>query len=207
MKILVLDSGEPFFENTYLVYDQDSLEGVVIDPGCSPAKILKEIKDNKLKIKYILLTHGHADHIAGLTGLAQETKAPVLVHEFDAPYLEDPAKNLSGFMGAPVIAPKPQQLLRDGSEVSVQGITFRVLHTPGHTPGSVCYLTQAGLFSGDTIFQESIGRTDFPGSSSDNIIRSIKEKIWALPGSTAIYSGHGEPTTVSHEKKHNPFID
>ena len=165
------------------------------------------IKSEGLQVEAILLTHGHFDHIMGIGDLRREFSVPVYAHEGDRETLLDPSLNLSisytdgyTFDGATYV--------RDGQTLELAGASFQVIHTPGHTPGGVCYYleNEKVLFSGDTLFQNSVGRTDFPNSSMSDLIRSLREKVMALPDDVKVYPGHMGETTIGHERKHNPFI-
>lgn len=193
--------------NCYLAVNEDTKQAVVVDPAAAPARLMDHIREEGLKIEAILLTHGHFDHIMGIDGFLKEYSVPVYVHEDDLKMMEDPQWNQSAiytagytFAGA---AP-----LRDGQTLSLAGNDFQVLHTPGHTPGGCCYYVKSEgvLFSGDTLFQRSVGRTDFEGSSTKDLIRGIKEKLMVLPDDTHVYPGHMGETLIGYEKRENPFI-
>lgn len=193
--------------NCYLAVNEDTKQAVVVDPAAAPARLMDHIREEGLKIEAILLTHGHFDHIMGIDGFLKEYSVPVYVHEDDLKMMEDPQWNQSAiyttgytFAGA---AP-----LRDGQTLSLAGYDFQVLHTPGHTPGGCCYYVKSEgvLFSGDTLFQRSVGRTDFEGSSTKDLIRGIKEKLMVLPDDTHVYPGHMGETLIGYEKRENPFI-
>lgn len=205
MLIKTLTVG-PFMANCYLVACPQTREAVVIDPGDEPQEILAAIAREGLRVRYIINTHGHIDHIAANDAVARATGAPVLIHAADAPMLTDPSRNLSLFSGEPVRCEPADQLLRDGDEIAVGTLVFRVIHTPGHTPGAISLLCGQTLFTGDTLFAWSIGRTDFPGGDQKTLIRSIKERLFTLPEETEVYPGHGEPTTIGEEKSSNPFV-
>ena len=193
--------------NCYLAVNEDTKQAVVVDPAAAPARLMDHIREEGLKIEAILLTHGHFDHIMGIDGFLKEYSVPVYVHEDDLKMMEDPQWNQSAiyttgytFAGA---AP-----LRDGQTLSLAGYDFQVLHTPGHTPGGCCYYVKSEgvLFSGDTLFQRSVGRTDFEGSSTKDLIRGIREKLMVLPDDTHVYPGHMGETLIGYEKRENPFI-
>ena len=193
--------------NCYLAVNEDTKQAVVVDPAAAPARLMDHIREEGLKIEAILLTHGHFDHIMGIDGFLKEYSVPVYVHEDDLKMMEDPQWNQSAiytagytFAGA---AP-----LRDGQTLSLAGYDFQVLHTPGHTPGGCCYYVKSEgvLFSGDTLFQRSVGRPDFEGSSTKDLIRGIKEKLMVLPDDTHVYPGHMGETLIGYEKRENPFI-
>lgn len=193
--------------NCYLAINEETKQTVVIDPAACPSYLMGHIKSEGLQVEAILLTHGHFDHIMGIDGFREEFPVPVYVHEGDKETLLDPALNLSisytsgyTFGGADYI--------RDGQRLELAGFSFRVIHTPGHTPGGVCYYVESEgvLFSGDTLFQNSVGRTDFPNSSTSDLIRSLREKVMQLPDDVKVYPGHMGETTIGHERKNNPFI-
>ncbi|GAV21734.1 MBL fold metallo-hydrolase [Carboxydothermus pertinax] len=192
--------------NCHIVWCEKTSEAVAIDPGGDGDKLLKFIEQNGLKLKYIVLTHGHGDHIAAVDEVRKNTGAKVLIHPKDAPMLTDPNKNLSRFLGGAVkLAPADQEVV-DGDEIIFGEEKLKVLHTPGHTLGSISLYGDGILFSGDTLFFGSVGRVDFPGGSWEKLLKSIREKIFTLPDSIRVLPGHGPETTVGYEKKHNPFL-
>ena len=192
--------------NCYILGDEKTKEGVVIDPGGDGDLIMENIKRLNLKIKYIILTHGHADHLAALNELKKETDAQIVIHEQDADMLTEPRYNLSMFTGKDIVCPKADRLLEDGDKIDFGNLTLEVLHTPGHTPGGISLYIDNILFTGDTLFCEGVGRADLPGSSYEKLLRSIKEKLFSKPDDTKIYPGHGRESTIGWEKKNNPWI-
>lgn len=191
--------------NCYIVGSEDTKEGMVIDPADDAATILKAVKALELKIKYIVLTHGHPDHFAALAELKKATGAEVLVHREDAEILELPPMV---FFGATFPQPPPaDRLLKDGDTITLGELVFKVIHTPGHTPGSICLLTDGVLFSGDTLFNYGIGRYDLPGGSLEKLMDSLHRKVLTLPDGTKVYPGHGPETTIGDEKRSNPFLE
>jgi len=181
----------------------------LVDAGFEPGAMLDRLSELEASPERILLTHAHADHIAGLAQVkAQFPDAPVLIHQAEAGFLADPVLNLSAGFGAPVVAPGADSFLRDEQKLALGDIEWRALATPGHSPGGVtlyCPAASAALV-GDTLFAGSIGRFDFPTSDEQLLYRSIREALYALPDDTAVYSGHGEPTTIGKEKATNPFV-
>lgn len=200
IKALVLGNIEV---NCYLVSTENA--AVVIDPGYRSAEVLDFLLNATDKERLILLTHGHFDHIGFADELSEITDTKIAIGEMDAPALEDNNINLSALFGMPISNFGADILLSDKDEISVGDLTFKVMHTPGHTVGGVCYLCDDILFSGDTLFNGSIGRTDFPGGDFEALKNSIK-RIYTLPGDTVLLSGHGDKTTVLNEKRYNPFV-
>lgn len=196
----------PVQTNCYIASGEGSSSCVVIDPGDEPDKIAEYIKKKNMNCEGILLTHGHFDHITGVEGLVSLTGASVYAYEGEKDLMMSAAKNGCGMMGYTVTV-QPDILLKDGQQFSLAGLEFEVIHTPGHTIGSCCYYAKkdAVLFSGDTVFMESVGRTDFPTGSSRQLIDSIREKVFVLPDDVKIYPGHGPETSVGYEKQYNPF--
>lgn len=212
MRIWSRELGE-FATNCHIIACPRSGAAAVVDPGQPDPWITRTLAENGLKPEWILLTHGHLDHIGGVAWLKSQTGLPVLVHQDDAPMLTDPRLNGSALFGSPLVAPAPDRLLAEGEELAVGDLRLRVLHTPGHTPGGVCFYQapdaegKAGhLIAGDTLFAGSVGRTDLPGGSHSQLIRSIREKLLPLPAETMVYPGHGPTTTIGDEKEYNPFL-
>lgn len=194
--------------NCWLIANEDTKEALVIDPGEEAERIKAYAEQKGWTIRYLLLTHGHSDHMGGAEALKALTKAPIYALKEEEATLLDPERNLSLEINYRPITVKADEFFTDGQEVTLCGITLRVLHTPGHTPGGCCfYCGEAGcVFSGDTLFQASVGRSDFPGGSMSNLVRSVREKLLALPEETVVYPGHGERTSIGYEKKYNPFL-
>ncbi|MBP2649369.1 MAG: putative metallo-hydrolase [Firmicutes bacterium] len=206
MKIIDLEVGF-IGTNCYIIFDEDSKEAAVIDPGGSVADILAVINSEKLNVKYIINTHGHADHITANSPVKEATGALILIHKDDADMLINPKSNLSAMMGGTGVKGGPaDHVLNDGDVIKIGTENFTVLHTPGHTPGGICLLSGDILFSGDTLFAMSVGRSDFPGGSHDQLITSIQEKLMPLDDSVKVFPGHGAATTIGDERKLNPFI-
>jgi hydroxyacylglutathione hydrolase len=193
MKIHTLVVG-PIQTNCYIVEDGSSHEAAVIDPGGEAKKIIGFIREHELKVTAIIITHGHFDHVGANQKLKDETGAPILVHPADDFFLP-----LSD-------SPLADRHLQDGDSIAAGSIPFRVIHTPGHTPGGICLYSEKEkiLFSGDTLFGGTYGRTDLPYSSQENMLRSL-ERLYSLPPETAVYPGHGRPTTIKVEKELFPY--
>ncbi len=192
--------------NCYILGDEKTKEGVVIDPGGDIDEIERVIQKEDLNIKYIILTHGHADHIAALNELKKKTNALILIHPADSDMLVDPIYNLSSFTGEDLICPKADKFLDDGDKVKVGAMELEVLYTPGHSPGGISLFGDKMIFTGDALFCGGIGRTDFPGASHTQLLNSIKNKILSKPDDTVVHPGHGPETTIGEEKKNNPWI-
>ena len=194
--------------NCYIVGDESTREGVVIDPGGDADLILETVRRLKLDVKLIVNTHGHFDHVMANGKVMKATGAPLAIHPDDANMLTNPLRSFSFLVGKIHPSPPASVLLDDGSTVKFGSIEFKVLHTPGHSPGSVSLwcADEKALFSGDVLFKIGIGRTDFPGGSYRTLLQSIKEKLFALPDDTVVYPGHGPITTIGFERVHNPFL-
>ncbi|WP_143322251.1 MBL fold metallo-hydrolase [Clostridium sp. HBUAS56010] len=192
--------------NCYVVYRETCKKAVIIDPGAQGGDIADHLKELSVTPEAIFLTHGHFDHILGIEELKREYPGiPVYAGDQEKDLLSNPSINLSAGFGE-AYSVHADQYLEDGASVKAGEISFKVLHTPGHTKGSVCYLIQDEdvLISGDTLFLESLGRTDFPTGDQSMIIKSIRERLFPLPGDTLVYPGHGDMTTIGHEKTYNP---
>ena len=196
-----------FGSNTYLAVNDDTREAVLIDAGISAAQVLDYLEKNGIKLVAILLTHGHPDHLLSLKEIADATGAPSYMHPSDAQLLAYIPPMLLNMMGVDKLElPEEFLPLEDGQELTLAGMKFKVLLTPGHSAGSVCFLTDGVLFAGDLVFRGSIGRTDFPGGSMETLLRSVKEKVFTLPHDTRILPGHMDATVVGWEKRTNPFL-
>ncbi len=193
--------------NCYIIYSEITGDGIVVDPGGDIEIILGKIEENNLSIKYIVLTHGHGDHLGGgAKKLKEKLNVPVLVHEEDEELVKDANKNLSIIMDFGPVDFNPDILLKDGDAIEFGDLKAKVIHTPGHTRGGICLKINNHLFTGDTLFKGSIGRTDLLGGDYDNIINSIKEKILVLDDDIIVMPGHGESSTILEEKIYNPYL-
>jgi len=194
-------------ENCYIVGCEETREVAVIDPGGDARYIVNFLKENDLKAIYIINTHGHIDHIGGNRGVKEATGAQILIHEQDAKMLVNPASNFSFLMGTKVTSPAADKFIDEGDTVKIGNtVELQVVHTPGHSLGGICLKTGNIVFVGDTLFQGSIGRTDFPGGSYKQLINSIKDKLLCLDDEVIAYPGHGPATTIGFERQHNPFL-
>lgn len=205
MEVIRIPAGI-YAANCYLVYDENTKEGIAIDPGGDVDDIIDRIEELGLNIKYIVLTHGHGDHIAGVMGLKSYTDAKVAIHKDDAPMVKDEEKNLSSKMAMGKVEFEADILLEEKDTIEFGNLSCEVIHTPGHTPGGISLKIEDSLFTGDTLFTGSIGRTDFEGSSFDSIMNSIKTKLIVFPDDTKVYPGHGPSSTIKMEKRNNPFL-
>ena len=189
--------------NCYLVADESGRDAVVIDPGAKSSAIMKNIDRMKLNPKYILLTHGHHDHTGGVADLKRELVVPVLLHEEESDFIRVAASDREPFDPA-ADSSKPYLTLRDEDEIVFGAARLKTLHTPGHTPGGVCFLeADAGVaFTGDTLFNDGVGRTDFPGGSAQALDNSIRSKLLVLPDDTVIFPGHGPSSTIGRERRY-----
>jgi glyoxylase-like metal-dependent hydrolase (beta-lactamase superfamily II) len=196
----------PIMANCFIVGCEKTKEAAVIDPGDEADRILKELADSKLTVKYIINTHGHFDHVGANKRLKEVTGAEIVIHPQDAPMLSQLSTMSMMFGMHTENSPDADKLVEDGDTIKFGEIEFKVIHTPGHTPGGISLLTDDVVFVGDTLFQGSIGRTDFPGGDYQTLINSVREKLFVLNESTKVYCGHNFMTTIGQEKKFNPFF-
>lgn len=193
--------------NCYFVYEEGSSRVIVFDPADKGDYIFNGLKEKGFTVEAILLTHGHFDHIWGVEQLRELSGAKVYAYEGEKELCEDASLNVSKGAGRACTI-KADEYVKDGKEITAAGISCRLIATPGHTGGSCCYYFEDDkiLISGDTLFQESVGRTDLPTGSMSMLVRSVKEKLLPLPEEVKVYPGHGESTTIGYEKKYNPFL-
>jgi len=193
--------------NCWIVGVESSGEGLVLDPGGNGEEISRAIDESGLDIKLIILTHGHSDHIAALYDIQGKTGAEVAIHNSDADFLEGLGSYSSQFGISYKTPHPPDRLLHEGDCLTIEGLSLKVIHTPGHTPGSISLYTPGKVFTGDTIFRRGIGTTMMPGSSRSQLLNSIHTKLMHLPDETVIYAGHGRETTIGAERRDNPYVN
>jgi len=205
MEIITIPDGV-FDSNTYII--ANGHECAIVDCGVKAGSIMRVLEKNDLKAKYIILTHGHCDHVYHVEAVKDAALAPVLLHEDELELYQDLEKN--GFvlfgMHRDISLPAPDMLLRNGQRLKLGSTELKIIHTPGHSPGSICILTDRGVLTGDTLFAMSIGRTDFYGGSGRAIQQSITQKLFTLPEDTVVYPGHGPSTKIGFEKANNPYV-
>jgi glyoxylase-like metal-dependent hydrolase (beta-lactamase superfamily II) len=196
----------PIETNCYFLYDEETRDCLIFDPGYEAERIIDIVQKKEFNVKAILLTHGHFDHIMAAERVRKEIGAEIYAAKEEEALLLDPSKNVSGMAGVSASL-KADEWFYDGQELEMLGQTMRCILTPGHTKGGMCYyFPKAGmLFSGDTLFQESVGRTDFPTGSSRELIHSVREKLFVLPDAVRVYPGHGLMTTIQNERMFNPY--
>lgn len=206
VKMLTLGA---LYTNCYIVGCPESKEALIIDPGFQERgdaeQVLREINQQRLQAKYIVNTHGHPDHIEGNKAIKDTTDALILIHEYDAPMLAGSIGRFSNLLGFQATSPPADRTLREGDNIQIGGVTLRVLHTPGHSKGSISLLSDNVVFTGDTLFAGSIGRYDLPGASYKEIMSSIK-RLATLPEHLKMFPGHGPTSTIGVEKSSNPFL-
>jgi len=206
VKMLVVG---PLASNCYIVGSSSTKQGMIIDPGAEAGNILKMVQQMGLSISLIVVTHAHIDHIDALRAVKERTNAQFAIHEAEKELLSTaPPMSVVASLGLSPFksAPQPDRLLKDGDRIDVGDLHFEVLHTPGHSPGGICLSGHGVVFSGDTLFNFGIGRTDFPGGSYEHLMKSIREKLMVLPDETIVYPGHGPATTIGDERRGNPFL-
>jgi hydroxyacylglutathione hydrolase len=208
MLLKVLELG-PFLANCYIVGSEKTKKGLILDPVAEAETIMENVRELGLTIKLIIATHSHPDHIMALSEVKEETGAPFAMHEAESAGMiaSGMARVMGLFMsGSAEPLPKPDMPLTDGDTIGLGDLSFTVLHTPGHSPGGISLYGHGVVFVGDTLFNLSIGRTDFPGCSHQQLIDSINSKLMTLPDETVVYPGHGPQTTILAERQYNPFL-
>jgi len=195
----------PIMANCFILGCEETRKAVVIDPGDEGEKILLSLAEDKLKVEHIINTHGHFDHVGANRMMKEATGADIFIHALDAPMLNSLSETAAGFGLNVQNSPPPDKTMEDGDVISFGSISLKVIHTPGHTLGGVSLYTDGSVFVGDTLFQGSIGRTDFPGGSYETLISSIREKLFVLGDDVRVFSGHGPETSIGAERQYNPF--
>lgn len=196
----------PFQVNCYIVGCEESGEGMIIDPGDEAEVIVARFRELGLKLKYILLTHGHVDHISAVAEVRHALGGKIAMNEKDHFLVESAGAQAAIFDLQPPAPFTVDQNLSDGDQLTVGTLAFKVLETPGHSPGGICFQSDVAVFVGDTLFFDSIGRTDLPGGSYEQLLRSIRDKLLPLPDNVRVFPGHGQPTSIGRERKYNPFL-
>lgn len=197
----------PLETNCYIIWDDRTRSAAIIDPGGEPERIIDSSRTHELNVEWVLLTHGHADHCFYAADVAEQFGARIGIHPADVELIQQSLGIIEQFYDLREYRQTdPSDLLTEGDIIRLGDLDVKVLHTPGHSAGSVSYVTEIGVFCGDTVFAGSIGRTDFPGGSHVQLVDSIKSKLLILPDSTVLYPGHGPATTVAREKRTNPYL-
>ncbi len=195
--------------NCYVAWCDETRDAIIIDPGFSRSEsdsVLGTVQQNSLRVKFVLDTHGHPDHVCGNGLVKTATGASILIHKSDASLLSEEGKRKALTSGFRVLSPTPDGFLVDGEFVRFGSAELRVMHTPGHSPGSICLVGDSVVFTGDTLFAGSIGRVDLPGGSASEIVHSLRQKLMRLPERLIVYPGHGPQSTIEKEKRSNPFL-
>lgn len=205
---MILKSMEvgPIMANCYILGCEETLEAAVIDPGGDADRILQTVSQLGLTVKLIINTHGHFDHVGANKRLKEATGAPICIHQEDAPMLAHLNRAAASFGLSAENSPTPDTMPADGDILTFGRIDLKVIHLPGHSPGGIALQTGDAVFVGDTLFSGSIGRTDLPGGNYNQLIQSVRTRLFTLPDETRVYCGHGPATTIGREKRYNPFF-
>ncbi len=204
MLLEVLEVG-PFMANCYLVACPQTRESVIIDPGGDGPLIVSKARGLALKVRYVINTHAHLDHIGANHDVCHAFQAPLLGHRADLPLYRSRSSSMALFTGQAGVK-EPDRFVQEGDLLKLGQLRIKVLETPGHSPGGICLEIGGALFTGDTLFASSIGRTDLPGGSYGTLLQSIRRKLLVYPDSTEVFPGHGPPTTIGEERRYNPFL-
>lgn len=196
----------PLDVNCYILGCEDTREAVIIDPGDNADKIIEAIENEGLKPKFVINTHAHFDHVGSVRTIQEHYKIDFFLHEGDSFLIDNANEQAAAFGLNPIPRPEINKFINHGDNIPLGAKFIHVIHTPGHSPGGVCYHIDNNVFVGDTLFSGSIGRTDLPGGSYKTLINSIKEKLFPLGDDTIVYPGHGPSTSIESERKHNPFL-
>jgi hydroxyacylglutathione hydrolase len=196
----------PMDNNTYLIVDEVTGEAALVDPSFDSEQLLPEIEQLGYSLRYILNTHAHLDHVAGNAFFSAWTGAPIALHKDDLDLLHAVPEQANAFQVEVEPSPEPEILLEDGQELPLGELSIKVIHTPGHAPGHVTFLVEDAAIVGDCLFRGSIGRVDLPGGSAEQLMASLHNRLFKLPDETRVLPGHGEPTTIGEERRHNPFL-
>ena len=196
----------PLQVNCFIVACRRTSEAAVIDPGEEGERILHFAEKKGLKIRKVVNTHGHFDHIGANQHIIEMTGAELLIHADDLPLLQNARSHAEVYGLAVAASPEPDRLLDQGDNVQVGDLTFKVFHVPGHSPGGICLMAEGHLFVGDVLFSGSIGRTDLPGGDFDSLVKGVRERLFALSEETIVHPGHGPDTTIARERQNNPFV-
>ena len=196
----------PLETNCYIVHDDVEKEAFLIDPAWDYERIDKALDVLGVTLRFVFLTHGHADHIGALQEVRNHKDVPVYIGKGDVDLIANSRNNLSMFLGKEIVITSPEHIVTDGEVINFAGVPFKVIETPGHTPGGLCLYGAGLLFAGDTLFRCSVGRTDFYGGDSQVLVNSIEEKLMKLPDDTVVLSGHGPATDIGYERRNNPFL-
>lgn len=205
MKVNVFEVGV-LSVNCYVISCEETKKACIVDPGGYSCVLSEYINKNQLDVEFILLTHGHGDHFGGLHKFAKEFNAPIYAHEDEKGILNNASLNFSTYVLGTEIAFDADRYLKDNEEIKLGNLILKVIHTPGHSPGGICILVNDCLISGDTLFNNSVGRTDFPYSSTSQLVNAVKNKLFVLDDDIRVFPGHGPETSIGYEKKYNPFI-